>query len=159
MTKIIEWHDFPLPPSANHLYKTIMIKGRIRRCKAKEYAEFEKKALDWKNVNHIDVGLFQANLEFIDVFRGEHLERNGHGTVIHIECEFRFERSRLFNKLGNPKKLDSANYLKALHDAVSEIIGIDDKYFWSGTFSKKAVASVDEEGVRITFYAKNLSDV
>jgi hypothetical protein len=43
-----------------------------------------------------------------------------------------FEPGRLFTKDGRRKKLDASNRIKPIHDALAEILGIDDRFFYTG---------------------------
>jgi Holliday junction resolvase RusA-like endonuclease len=47
-----------------------------------------------------------------------------------IECYFYFPVSRLYTKKHTIKKLDVSNRLKALHDCLCKVIGIDDSQFF-----------------------------
>lgn len=51
------------------------------------------------------------------------------GFCIKVEYSFNWPKEKLISKDGFPKKIDTSNRLKESEDAVSEIIGIDDKYF------------------------------
>lgn len=69
---------------------------------------------------------------------------------IHIDTVFYMQRSRIFTKAGTPKRNDTSNRLKALHDALAKMLGIDDSYFWSCSADKVAVDDEADEGVDIT---------
>ena len=126
---------FPLPPSANGLYKSV---GR-RRAKSSDYLAFERSAIAWMRWHTIE----------IDEAR-ELTLLTGPNRYIHIDCVFYMLRERIICKSGLPKKNDTSNRLKALHDALSQILGIDDCYFFSGSFDKVAVDDPSEVGVDVT---------
>jgi Holliday junction resolvase RusA-like endonuclease len=69
---------------------------------------------------------------------------------IHIDTIFYMHRSRILCKDGSPKRNDTSNRLKALHDALAQILGIDDSYFWSVSADKVAVDDESLVGVDIT---------
>lgn len=56
---------------------------------------------------------------------------------IQLKTLFLFPPAKLLCKDGRTKKLDVTNRIKGLEDQVSKIIGIDDKHFWSGSYSKQ----------------------
>lgn len=59
-------------------------------------------------------------------------ERIFHNCWIEVHMFIHIEKSKLFTKLGKLKKIDASNRIKATHDALSEIINIDDKHFSVG---------------------------
>ncbi len=76
--------------------------------------------------------------------------------VFHIDACFHMERSEIICKNGKPKKNDTSNRLKGLHDVLSVIIGIDDSYFWSCSADKQAVDHVDKSGVTIVLKLRTM---
>lgn len=65
------------------------------------------------------------------------LQIDSNNNSIHIACTFYFHYHSVRCKNGQAKKLDTSNYLKPLHDAISRAIEIDDRYFRSGSYLTK----------------------
>jgi len=63
------------------------------------------------------------------------------GEAFRIDCTFFFPRSSVLTKKNTVKKNDTSNRLKALHDKISEALGIDDSLFFDGSFEKKILNS------------------
>jgi len=132
--------NFPLPPSTNTLYAHSSFYNRM--VKTKTYKDYDKEVQTWiaTNPNHV------ANLrEFAKDLMG----------VFHIETVFFMDQKRVVCKDGTPKKNDTSNRIKALHDVLSDIIGVDDSYFWSGSFTKVALQE-GEERVQITLVIREI---
>lgn len=136
---------FPLPPSTNHLYKTIVIRGRSRRAKSKEYKAYEHAVKVWMMTHHHELQLARALTTMA-----------GPGRFIHLDLDFKFHRSRILCKDGKPKRLDTSNRLKALEDALSLILGIDDCWFWSGQYDKSIAPENEVERVEIVMLVAEL---
>jgi hypothetical protein len=56
--------------------------------------------------------------------------------VFNVDMYFVFARDRLVSKKETIKKLDATNRLKASHDGLSKILGIDDCRFITGSYHK-----------------------
>lgn len=125
----------PLPPSANNIYATV---GR-KRIKSRELRKWETDLTAYAYENLQTVNSVRRILE-------QELMSN---QVLQIEALYYFKPSRILCKSGEPKRLDTSNYLKALHDGLANVLGIDDKYFWDGTFKK--FAATGPEHVTVTF--------
>ena len=74
----------------------------------------------------------------------------GPRRFIHVDTVFYMLRGRILCKDGNPKRNDTSNRIKALHDALAKILGIDDSYFFSGSYDKLGVEDENKVGVDIT---------
>jgi Holliday junction resolvase RusA-like endonuclease len=117
----VEIPNFPMPPTANGLYAW---NGR-RMVKTKAYTDYDKAVMHWLVMNQDCVRLVRDYVKEIEK------------QVLHIETTFHMSKSSILCKDGRPKKNDTSNRIKALHDVLASVIlGIDDSYFWSGTFSK-----------------------
>lgn len=131
---------FPLPPSVNALYSSIGHSGR--RVKSKAYLNYQRSVYNWLG----------SNLEQVKVGRSICSKVNGTKAVLEVNATFYMEHRSIRCKDGRPKRNDTSNRLKALHDALSDIVlGIDDSYFWNGTFKKVSVDDPKLEGVDIEF--------
>ncbi len=125
---------FPCPPSVNRLY----IYGNRRVQKSNEYRNYETEVAFWRSANPDQV---KKAAEF-----AKHLG----DQVIHVDATFHMLRKNVLCKNGKPKKNDTSNRIKALHDVISaSIIEIDDSYFFSGSFDKVAIDGDGDEFVDI----------
>lgn len=111
------------------------------------YKMFESAARKWMILNP----------EMVDEARQLTLDA-GPNRFIHIDTVFRMLRKNIFTKEQKPKRNDSSNRIKALHDVVAEMLGIDDCYFWSGSYDKVAVDDESEVGVDITMVISTYTD-
>lgn len=119
----------PIPPTSNNLYSSV--RGRL--IKSIEGRKYEA-ALKLYSLR---------NFKLIEKIK-EQLKPN---DTLRVECYFIFHKNRIISKKGEYKKLDATNRIKALHDALSEMIGIDDKQFISISADKIICENVDDEQV------------
>lgn len=97
-----------------------------RRFKSKEFKIWEGVFRGWCLANAVTVNAARREFSVI---------RPGHMVIIH--SQYWFLRESILCKDGKPKKNDTSNRLKILHDAISEAIWLDDCYFFDGTFTKR----------------------
>lgn len=123
--------NIPIPPSVNKMYKTVRIKTRAgfiyKRGKGEEMRLWERDMAVWAVLN-------------ADALRqvSQYVKQNLRvGTVLRVDASFYFKIERIMCKDGKPKRLDTSNYLKALHDVIAALIGVDDCYFFDGEFRKR----------------------
>lgn len=115
----------PVPPSSNNAYPTVQVQGRPRRVKSKAMRTFEKEFADWALEHHQNVVGARA------LARGLPKDH-----AIHIQTLFYFPKDQITCKTGKPKRMDVSNRLKGIHDAIAELVQIDDCYFISGDFAR-----------------------
>jgi len=60
--------------------------------------------------------------------------------VFEIDRLFFFNAKRIICKDGRPKRLDVTNRIKHFDDALSKLLGIDDKFYWFGSEKKIPVS-------------------
>lgn len=126
----------PMPPSANNLYATI---GR-KRVKSKGYKAYELAVQTWTLTHHQQVQMARGLANMLLPKR-----------IIHAEMAFYQRRSSILTKDWKPKRNDTANRIKALHDVIAQFSYIDDCWFWSGDYRKTAIAETAEtEWVDVT---------
>lgn len=69
--------------------------------------------------------------------------------ALRVDCYFAFEHSRLWTQKNAPQTLDADNRLKPCRDALASLLGIDDKFFFSGYFEKVSAPTKSHEGTYI----------
>ena len=111
-----------MPPSANQ--RLVPVNGRL--IKSSACRNFDKSVQVWM--------IRQRSKLFED--RRIVKEWIDSGFMLRVDFCFYWPKSKLMSKDGLPKKLDDSNRLKDAEDAVSEIIGIDDKWFIDKTLKK-----------------------
>lgn len=121
----VELKGFPMPPSANNLYATIGRGGRHIRVKSADCRAYHKDCQAWAIKNA--VALSEARLMSLAC---------GKGVALRLDHIYYFNRARVISKAGTPKKRDIFNLQKALHDALSELLGVDDKFFFEGAIER-----------------------
>ena len=124
--------DFPFPPQSNHLYASMIRKGKIIRFPSQSHKEYSKACDDYH--------FFHAQ-DFKQIYRHLHKFESIKVTVWVL-----FAKSKVYTKKGVLKKMDVSNRSKALLDQLSKAIGIDDCHFNEIVFKK--CVSDDEENSR-----------
>lgn len=120
--------DLPIGPSSNNQYLLLRRGKKTYHVPSKELTLF-KKAMEYYAIKFPTNYLHSKTL--ID-------EWVGANKLLEIYCVFYFKREKLFSKKNEPKKLDVSNRLKASHDSLSKMFGIDDKLFFR-VFAEKCV--------------------
>ncbi len=139
MLKLEKW---PMPPSQNKIYSSVrgrLIKSAIAR-------KFDSDCDFWDYARKRTVEQIKLNLAAIIA----------NGGYFRVDCQFVFHTSKVLSKKGTLKRLDPANRLKCLHDNLARILGIDDTFFVSGSFSKVICDDIKQEQVIITISPANL---
>jgi Holliday junction resolvase RusA-like endonuclease len=116
--------NLPMPPSVNALFA-----GTSRRYKSDKYKAFEWEISRWALKNGSSLQLLRAEIE-----KAIFLDRE---IALSMSYEFYFTYESILTKENKPKRNDTANRIKAIEDSIAKLIGVDDKYFWSGTFNKR----------------------
>lgn len=142
----IEIKGFPLPPSANALYLNIPGRGR---CKSAALTKYESDVRFWCLRNQHQMNL--ARELTIGV---------GPGVFLKVSKMFFMKKKSILKKDGTPKRNDTSNRIKALEDVLSKLLGIDDKWFWAGTYDKRPTpnpALPEHVDIRLELYEPDLS--
>lgn len=137
-----------MPPSANEIYETNVTKVwkqkkgggkylgfKTSRRRADCLIEFQLKCQSFKN----------CNLENFRRIQKQCIEWINQGYVLRLDSFFVFENSRVWTKAGHPQQMDADNRRKPLQDAVTNLIGIDDKWVFSGNIEKATCDSKEYE--------------
>lgn len=129
---LVEFKEFPMPPSFNHAHINL---ARGGRAKGKGYHEFIKAVEFWRMVNFHTVSRSRE----LKIVRDE-------GKRLFLDKTFFFPRDKLImqndsgpkakeqKKAGDPKKLDVSNRIKILEDSICALIGIDDAWVTDGAY-------------------------
>ena len=133
--------NFPIPPTVNKLYA--YVGGRM--VKAKCYRDYERACYVWLTTNPQQVAQLRQFTRDIGSY------------VLHVDACFYMSKRSIVCLNGKPKKNDTSNRLKPLHDVLSSIIiGVDDSYFWSGSFTKFSVDDAVEPYVNIVLKLREI---
>lgn len=134
----IVWKGLPIPPSVNELFENRMVQagkkkkamGRygfsISRRKSASYDHYELLCKSWVNRNF---GLVEQTKKYLQ-------DAVKNGSFIYCDLIVAQHKSDFIAKNGNPKGVDSNNYVKAQVDILVKILGIDDKWFIGGSYEK-----------------------
>ena len=122
---------FPLSPSSNAMYASV--NGRlIKSAEARRY----EASVDMYGLKEFKVlDQFKETIKPTDVF--------------HVDMYFIFTKDRLVSKKDTIKRLDATNRLKASHDGLSKILGVDDCRFITGSYHKVYCRFSHEEQIII----------
>lgn len=130
-----------MPPSQNKIYRNLNVIGRLGRAKTREYNDWLSEMDVWAYSNP-SIKKCRAVLQGI-------VNQN---MGLYVSVDLFFNHSSIFCKDGRPRRNDTANRLKALHDGLSRILDIDDKYFWAGSFNKSATEKMESVSVTLNPY-------
>lgn len=122
MSTVYVFDNFPISPSENNCYPSMVNKrtGRAFRFPSRELKAFQAAAKAWAEPRASIIA--QAKLGLLPSPRAQ----------IRIDLYIAFTPSRLFTKDGRRKQLDASNRIKPIHDALADILGIDDRFFYTG---------------------------
>lgn len=120
-------NNLPIPPTSNHQYKLVNVRGKVRHAPSQSLVSYRKSmdqyALQYRsqlNAARVKLGTWQNNL-------------------LEIRAVFFFHAKTIFNQQGLPKRLDTSNRLKALHDSLAGLLDVDDCWFFR-VYAEKAYA-------------------
>lgn len=133
----------PMPPTSNKSYWAKSVRTQTgyfaKMVKSNELRGYQQTMQQWAQVN--SMGLHKNRRLITDWINK--------GFMIRLDSYVCFNKEKIWTLKNMPKKNDLKNRLKALHDCVSDIMGIDDKLFFAG-YDEKCVTE-KEEGVLIVF--------
>lgn len=132
----MKFSGIPMPPSANMMYVnrrpgSVGRNGRPLRGRRKSFdmAMWERDFATWAMANAQDLARARALIK----------PQLKPGTVLAVHCTFFFQRARVLTLKGLPKRHDTSNYLKPLHDALAAVLQIDDSWIFDGMMRKRPV--------------------
>lgn len=126
--------DLPLPPSSNNQYLLVRRKGKSYHVSSPELKKFKVEMEEYPLKRPND---FIQNLSLIKAWKEKKLRLEFHST-------FYFSYGRIFTKDHRPKKMDVSNRIKALHDCVASMLGMDDSIIFK-MVAEKTLAKMDEK--------------
>lgn len=129
-TKTMLFSGMPMPPSMNHAYASVELAGVQRRVKGQAMKDYERDVATWALANSSTVRQVRDILK--EALR-DRTKRLG------IASDFWFQREHILTQAGLPKRNDVSNRIKALHDQLSQLLGIDDCWFWGLTACKRVL--------------------
>lgn len=133
---------FPMPPSHNNSNASKIVykdgKAIPVRYKAPNYQVFDihVEAYRYRNLSNVKLAAAYLKNELAMPLREM--------PVIRIDTVFCFPTDKIITQDWRPKKNDTFNRPKILHDALSTLLGIDDCYFWRGSADKWALSGKAE---------------
>ena len=133
----IQLKGFPLPPSVNKLYRTVVLGRFARRVKATPYREYEVECKTYF-AKHIE-GVIPSQ-EVVKVW----FKMNN--TAVKVDLVLYFKKGRVITKMGKIKRLDVDNHVKGLLDNLCPTLGFDDSAVFSLSIIK---IPSDRDGVDV----------
>jgi hypothetical protein len=118
--QIAYFPNLPLPPSSNNQYFLVRRGPKTFHVPSDELKAF-KALMDQYAAKEGMPFTFNSNL--VKAWVSE-------PAGLSIKAVFFFHKERVMTKQNLPKRLDCSNRIKALHDNLCRIIGIDDKWFF-----------------------------
>jgi hypothetical protein len=119
-TNSIIFANLPMPPTSNNQYASLRRGNKIIRVPSTGLRLFkdamQKYALTCMQQIHASRQLTQSWIR--------------DKKPLEITCVFFFHKSRLISKKNDFKKLDVSNRVKAAHDSIADMLGIDDCRFF-----------------------------
>jgi Holliday junction resolvase RusA-like endonuclease len=113
---------FPFGPSVNMMYKTL---PNYRRAPTAEFQKFKRRVKKWAE-EHSDA--LYASPEYKEL--KQLMDIKHYPIRLQLELTMYVNKSKVLCKDGRIKRFDTSNHIKSIEDAMSGIIGIDDKVFF-----------------------------
>lgn len=129
--------NIPLPPSMNMAYPSAK---NGRRFKSKQFKCWEAEFKTWALV-HNGAVLNARN----------YLNKQLPGHYIYIHTQFCWHYANILTKEGKPKRNDTSNRIKMVHDALAALLWLDDSYFFDGSFTKRLTTVPEHCNAELTW--------
>lgn len=144
---IIILDNFPIPPSSNAIYRSFFNKkvGRLVHYKSQEMKAYEVLVESWSSTRQQMISSASETLTNL-IFD----QRN----FIRVDAYFGLKPEKLWNREGSKKKMDVSNRIKALHDCLSNVLAIDDRFFYPGECEPVIVGPWEQECVIVKMTIK-----
>jgi len=144
-------YNFPLAPSVNDSLMPIAGKLKFNKfgkpyrqghlVKTKHHKQYQEVCLFWANRNRESIEKIKTYITMMK----NHSEKQKQRFALKIECFHAFEESRLFTVNNKNEQLDADNRLKPTMDAITKILGIDDKIYFHASSEKVTTHSKESE--------------
>lgn len=148
--------NYPLPPSVNEYLVPVAgswavnKKGKTYRkgrwVKSAVHKQYEVQVKQWAVFN--EQGLRPA-IDALVKQKNESI-KNGLRFALRVDSFFCIHEKRLWTVNNLAEQLDVDNRVKPLRDSLAKLIGIDDKYFFSGYMEKVSTSFKEQECAIIT---------
>lgn len=123
-----------MPPTSNHMYHLVRRGPKTYHVPSSELKKFQNAMVIYPITRPYIPNYRKLIKNWVDL-----------KYKLQIHCGFYFRRDRLYTKEGKFKKLDVSNRLKAAHDGVAKMLGIDDSAFFRISAEKYNYMNVGEE--------------
>lgn len=137
------FRGFPMSPSENNMYPTVFSrhKKRFIRVPSADLRQFKKDAELWRLQN---LGLVNQTRPIL-----KRTLATSEDALIRVDAYLCFPRDQVYTLKHKRKKMDASNRLKALHDALAEILQIDDRYFSTGISEPVAMTQLETPCIQV----------
>jgi len=128
--------NFPLGPSANELYEPNVRRYRDKSGKLRvTVAGYRKGKVLSEYMEAVELYKSRNIIKIIDISK-QCKEWLKEGYVLRVDTYHAFQYDRVWTVNKKAQRLDANNRVKACLDAVANMIGVDDKYFFDGDCGK-----------------------
>lgn len=132
----VEWDDLEMPPSSNNQYILVRRGGKTFHVPSAKLKAYQ----NTMNSYPYRMKSFPSDQKRIS----EWIQL---GYKLEVNALFLFHRKSLFTVDGRVKKMDVSNRLKALHDSLAKLIGVDDSTFFRVSAEKSEIDAEKPESV------------
>jgi len=124
-----------IPPSSNNQYVLVRRGRKTFHVPSRDLKSFQK-YMEQYPAHHS----MKETFEEVKYWKDKKL-------LLKCHSAFYFDHKRIFTKEGRAKKIDVSNHIKALHDCICKMLGIDDSLFFQVSMVKIGVLDPDLEYV------------
>lgn len=145
-----------MPPRQSELLTNQFGGGKTWRTDSKIYKEYKAKVLTWTLTRAVKIKEIRELLEY---------EMQPQRLQLVVDSYFGMTPADYWFKNGTVRNLDATNYIKALHDSLVNVLGVDDRYYAVGACEKVLLPKTCQEGERTVLLRlrlqgiKNLHDI
>jgi len=151
--------EFPMAPQSNNMYKNVppkFVRGKMvfagGRAKSTEYKQFERAVASWADKRQPLLDRIYQELSLVIARK----------QWIRVHTFFCLPHHMIFTSTKSAKsvfqKWDASNRIKATHDALSTVLGLDDRHFSVGN-AEKCLTEVEPYTLIVMEPATIISDV
>lgn len=122
-----QFSNLPMPPSVNTQYFPRIINNKFGKQVSRQIPTAKLEA--FKTL--VEKDWYMTNLVLANKARSTAQSWLRDGKYIGVLQVCAFPYFDIFTQNGLPQTMDATNRIKALHDCLANVLGIDDKYFYS----------------------------